>query len=311
MAGSDSTLVKPIRQKIPTMTESEEILWMGGPTSRSMFGRYLLSGVILATYLVFWWANVVDRPTGDGQVAFILKSSHIAADLTGVVGIFVTLLVVAKIVHFQNGPLSGKWTISWTLLSASAPILWTGIETGFSIAGIFSSDTSPIPAFSEGHYLLLGVIFSSSMLIISVIYQRSFTYAITDKRIHLIKKFLYVDASSQSIAYDRIENLIVDTTVIGRILRFGTIQILTASGLNVGSESTSGSIGVVTDPSPQDNGSGGNKILSRVGLLISYKRSRPRTVNTPESCIYGVHSPESIHQLINQASDAFKQGGAS
>ena len=71
MAGSDTNFIKPIRQKIPTMTESEEILWIGGPTSRSMFGRYMLGGSILATYLIFWWANVVDRPTGEGQLAFL------------------------------------------------------------------------------------------------------------------------------------------------------------------------------------------------------------------------------------------------
>ena len=48
MAGSDTNLIKPIRQKIPTMTESEEILWIGSPTSRSMFGRYMLGGAILS-----------------------------------------------------------------------------------------------------------------------------------------------------------------------------------------------------------------------------------------------------------------------
>jgi len=153
----------------------------------------------------------------------------------------------------------------------------------------------------------LGAFFSFTMISISAIYQRSFTYAITNKRIHLIKKFMYVDASSQSIGYDRIENLIVDTTVVGRLLRFGTIQILTASGLNVGSESASASAGIAGDPSMSDSGDNGKKLLSRIGLVISFKRSRPKAINTPESCIYGIHSPENIHQLINQASDEFKQ----
>ena len=90
----------------------------------------------------------------DGQVAFIVKSSHIAADLYRGRRDICDLVGGCQDRPLPNGSLSGKWTISWTLLSASAPILWTGIETGFSIAGIFSSDTSPIPAFSEGHYLL-------------------------------------------------------------------------------------------------------------------------------------------------------------
>ena len=307
MAGSDTNLIKPIRQKIPTMTESEEILWIGSPTSRSMFGRYMLGGAILAAYLIFWWANVVDRPTGEGQLAFLVKSTHLFADLTGVVGLFATLLIVAKFIHFQNGPMSGKWTLMWTVISASAPIFWAGVETGFDVAGIIKSEASTTPAFSEGHYLLLGAFFSFTMISMSAIYQRSFTYAITNKRIHLIKKFMYVDASSQSIGYDRIENLIVDTTVLGRLLRFGTIQILTASGLNVGSETTSASAGIAGDPSISDSGDKSKKLLSRIGLIISFRRSRPKAINTPESCIYGIHSPESIHQLINQASDEFKQ----
>ena len=89
------TPIKPIRQKIPTMTDEEEILWIGSPTSRSMYGRYILSLSILGVYLIFWWANVIDRPSGEGQLAFILKSVHLAADLSGVFGIFLSLTTVS------------------------------------------------------------------------------------------------------------------------------------------------------------------------------------------------------------------------
>jgi len=301
------TPIKPIRQKIPTMTDEEEILWIGSPTSRSMYGRYILSLSILGVYLIFWWANVIDRPSGEGQLAFILKSVHLAADLSGVFGLFLSLTIVAKTIHFHNGPTSGKWTILWIMLAASLPMIWTGLTFGLDVAGIFNSEETTLPEFTPGYYFLLAFIMSGVIFALSIFYQRSFTYAITDKRIHLIKQFLYVDASSQSINYDRIENLIVDTTIMSRLLRYGSIQILTASGLNIGSDSTSISAGVTGDAIPSETKSGIGSLTSKLGLLISFKRNRPKAINTPETCIYGIHSPERIHLLINHASDKFRE----
>ena len=51
---------------------------------------------------------------------------------------------------------------------------------------------------------------------------------------------------------------------------------------------------------------GGCGNYSQIGLFLSFKRTRPKAVNEPESCIYGVHAPEKIHLLINQTSDAFR-----
>ena len=199
MAGPDTNLIKPIRQKIPTMTESEEILWIGSPTSRSMF-RVCSEEQCLA-YLIFWWANVVDRPTG-GQLAFLVKSTHLFADLTGVVGLFATLLIVAKFIHFQNGPMSGKWTLMWTVISASARFSGQELKRASTLLESLTQRPRPL-RIQRGALFAVKGFFLIQMISLSAIYQRSFTYAITNKRIHLIKKFMYVDASSQSIGYDR------------------------------------------------------------------------------------------------------------
>ena len=294
------------RKKIPTLTDSEQILWMGHPTARSMYGRYLLGGMIAGLYLFFWWANISERPQGEGQMAFVIKTLHLGADLSGVFGLMLIMLILAKIVHFSNGPTSGKWTILWVIFAAVAPALWVSFEVSLNVAGLFGDGDFPLPSWNNGLYFLLAPMFAGTLILFTVIYQRAFTYAITDRRIHMIKRFMYFDANSQSIGYDRIENLIVQTSITSRLLRFGTIQILTASGLNIASDSTSVAAGVSSE-TPNDEPSGGlRKIFSGIGLFLSFKRTRPKAVNEPESCIYGIHAPEKIHLLINQTSDAFR-----
>ena len=110
-----------IRKRIPTLTVSEKILWMGHPTARSMYGRYILGGMILGLYLFFWWANISERPQGEGQLAFLMKTLHLGADLSGVFGLMLATLILAKIVHFSNGPTSGRWTITWVVFAAVSP----------------------------------------------------------------------------------------------------------------------------------------------------------------------------------------------
>lgn len=294
------------RNRIPTLTDSEQILWMGHPTARSMYGRYVLGGLMGGLYLFFWWANISERPQGEGQMAFVIKTLHLGADLSGVFGLMLVMLILAKIIHFSNGPTSGKWTIMWVVFAALVPALWVSLEIGMNVVGLFGDGDFPLPSWSNGYYFLLSPMFAGVLIAFTAVYQRAFTYAITDRRIHLIKRFMYFDANSQSIGYDRIENLIVETSITSRLLRFGTIQILTASGLNIASDSTSVAAGVSNDTSNDESTGGARKLFSGIGLFLSFKRTRPKAVNEPESCIYGIHAPEKIHLLINQTSDAFR-----
>ena len=303
---ADELNAEVIRKRIPTLTDSEKILWMGHPTARSMYGRYILGGMILGLYLFFWWAIISERPQGEGQLAFLMKTLHLGADLSGVFGLMLATLILAKIVHFSNGPTSGRWTITWVVFAAVVPALWVSFEIGINVAGLFGDGESLMPNWSNCYYFLLGPVFAGLLIVFTMIYQRAFTYAITDRRIHLIKRFMYFDANSQSIGYDRIENLIVETSITSRLLRFGTIQIVTASGLNIASDSTSVTAGVSGDTPNDDSPGGISRLFSGIGLFLSYKRTRPKAVNEPESCIYGIHAPEKIHLLINQTSDAFR-----
>ena len=294
------------RNRIPTLTDSEQILWIGHPTARSMYGRYVLGGLMGGLYIFFWWANISERPQGEGQMAFVIKMLHLGADITGVFGLMLIMLILAKIIHFSNGPTSGKWTIIWVVFAAILPAFWVSLEISINVAGIFGDGDFPLPSWGNAYYLLLGPMFAGILIALTVVYQRAFTYAITDRRIHLIKRFMYLDANSQSIGYDRIENLIVETSITSRLLRFGTIQILTASGLNIASDSTSVAAGVSNDTTNEESPGGIRALYSGVGLFLSFKRTRPKAVNEPESCIYGIHAPEKIHLLINQTSDAFR-----
>ena len=81
-------------------------------------------------------------------------------------------------------------------------LLWVSMEVGINVAGFFGDGDFPLPSWGNGYYLLLGPMFAAVLIAFAAIYQRAFTYAITDRRIHLIKRFMYFDANSQSIGYD-------------------------------------------------------------------------------------------------------------
>ena len=81
-------------------------------------------------------------------------------------------------------------------------------------------------------------------------YQRAFTYVITDKQVYLKKEFLkFIDANSHAISLTKIENLKVERSLIGRILGYGSLHVITASGMGLRQDSISvgGATTEVTD----------------------------------------------------------------
>jgi uncharacterized membrane protein YdbT with pleckstrin-like domain len=86
-------------------------------------------------------------------------------------------------------------------------------------------------------FLILGLI----IIVLTYFYQKAHKYWITNKRIIIVKTFLWRDV--REIAYNNIVDLVVQQGIFGRIFNFGTITPITASGLGTGSRFSTDSKG--------------------------------------------------------------------
>ena len=139
------------------------------------------------------------------------------------------------------------------------------------------------------------------MAILTVMYQRAFRYAITDRRIHIRKEFLYFDTSAHGISFDNIENLKVDPSIIGKVFGFGNVHMVTASGIGLREDESGIGAGLAANP---DSTSEGGKRLTRAAFgWISVQRQRTTVDQDPEDCLYGIRNPMGIYRLINELVD--------
>ena len=290
-----------VRTVFPEITDSETPIWQGSPSFFSMADKYILAIIIFLTHTVFFAAEQFDSPEGDGQMYFILSLFRSLIDISGTMGFVLTMLIIAKLNHYANFSTSGKWTTSWIIISALIPFIWYLADIFSTLSGLVGSNfENPLPQWNYFWFLPLGIFSSLVMILLTFIYQNAFHYAITDKRIHIRKNFLFFDTSVHGISFEKIENLKANPPIIGRILGYGTVHILTASGLGIQQESVDTGLGV---PEEIVTNKGKKTSLSLFGW-ISKQRRRNSVAQEPSDCLYGIRSPMKIYRLINELMDA-------
>ena len=290
-----------VRTVFPEITDSETPIWQGSPSFFSMADKYILAIIIFLTHVVFFAAEQFDSPEGDGQMYFILSLFRSLIDISGTMGFVLTMLIIAKLNHYANFSTSGKWTTSWIIISALIPFIWYLADIFSTLSGLVGSNfENPMPQWNYFWFLPLGIFSSLVMILLTFIYQNAFHYAITDKRIHIRKNFLFFDTSVHGISFEKIENLKANPPIIGRILGYGNVHILTASGLGIQQESVDTGLGV---PEEIVTNKGKKTSLSLFGW-ISKQRRRNSVAQEPSDCLYGIRSPMKIYRLINELMDA-------
>ncbi|RJU84233.1 MAG: PH domain-containing protein [Candidatus Poseidoniales archaeon] len=290
-----------VRTVFPEITDSETPIWQGSPSFFSMADKYILAIIIFLTHAVFFAAEQFDSPEGDGQMYFILSLFRSLIDISGTMGFVLTMLIIAKLNHYANFSTSGKWTTSWIIISALIPFIWYLADIFSTLSGLVGSNfENPLPQWNYFWFLPLGIFSSLVMILLTFIYQNAFHYAITDKRIHIRKNFLFFDTSVHGISFEKIENLKANPPIIGRILGYGNVHILTASGLGIQQESVDTGLGV---PEEIVTNKGKKTSLSLFGW-ISKQRRRNSVAQEPSDCLYGIRSPMKIYRLINELMDA-------
>ena len=171
------------------------------------------------------------------------------------------------------------------------------------IGGFFDSDfSSPLPSWNYSWFAPLGLLSFIVMVSLTVLYQRSFHYAITDKRIHIRQRFLYFETSAHGISYHKVENLKAYPTILGRVLGFGNIHVVTVSGVGLQVES----LGAPAEAAPEiiQTPGGKKRIFSFLLGWITLQRDRTVEASDPADCLYGVRRPMDVYRLINELMDA-------
>ena len=135
------------------------------------------------------------------------------------------------------------------------------------------------------------------MVSFTILYQRSFQYAITDKRIHIRQSFLYFETSAHGISYHKVENLKADPTILGRLLGFGNIHVVTGSGVGLQVESLGISAAASTEV--REHSKGKRRILSFLMGWVTVQRSRAVEATDPADCLYGIRRPMDVLSLIH------------
>ena len=293
---------REIRAAFPEMTDTEEPIWSGSPHPFSMVGHYILALLVMMVHILFYWAAEGDAIDGEGNFVFIVDKVKLILDLFGVFGFVIVVLAIAKINHYLNFSTSSKWTTTWLIVNGMIPFLmvladWTG-----KALGTVMDDVIDTPQWLQIYYLLLGFFSGGLLIVLTALYQRSFRYAITDRRIHIRKQFLYFDTSTHGMAFDKIENLKVDPPIIGRIFGFGNVHIVTASGLGLREDESGIGGGLAADGDSLSPGGGG--ILRFAFGWISAQRQRTTVDQDPADCLYGVSKPLDLYRLINELIDS-------
>ncbi|MFL2958140.1 MAG: PH domain-containing protein [Candidatus Thalassarchaeaceae archaeon] len=290
-----------VKSLFPEITDFETPIWQGSPSFFSMVDKYILAIIIFLTHVIFFAAEQFDSPEGDGQMHFIFSLIRSLIDISGTMGFVLTMLIIAKLNHYANFSTSGKWTTSWIIISALIPFIWYLVDIFSTLSGLVGSDfENPLPEWNYFWFLPLGIFSSLVMVLLTFIYQNAFHYAITDKRIHIRKSFLFFDTSVHGISFEKIENLKANPPIIGRILGFGNVHILTASGIGIQQESIDTGLGVPEEITLD----GGKKTSLSVFGWISKQRRRNSVAQDPSDCLYGIRGPMKIYRLINELMDA-------
>ena len=290
------------RSEFSEITDSETPIWRSGPSTLSMADKYMLATLVLLVHLAFFVGEWKEPPEGEGQANFIYSLAIWLVDTTGVLGFVVTMLFITKMNHYANFSTSGRWTTGWLLASTMAPLTWKLMDFLEWSGGITGAEfTSPLPEWNYAWFLPLGMFSFAVMVVFTKLYQRSFGYAITDKRIHIRKKFLYFDTHVHGISFHKVENLKADPTILGRIFGFGNVHIVTGSGVGLQVESLGVSIG--TSSEPKETPEGFSRVLSMLFGWITVKRDRTVMATDPAECIYGVRKPMEVYRLINELID--------
>ncbi|DAC50038.1 MAG TPA: PH domain-containing protein [Candidatus Thalassarchaeaceae archaeon] len=296
-----------VQQKFD-MTSYETAYYACRPTFFAFLAKYILCVTVLAVHLLFWWVNTSnglnDDANGFAKFAFWL------VDFLGMTGFVFFMLIVTWVNRFMNWSSSGGWYTVSLLIVTFTPALFVLDDIVATILGWFGSEFDGVIPFNwdESWYLLLGVAYFVFLTTLTIWYSRSFYYGVSDKAVYLKKDFM-LNHTMHKIDMVDIDNMKLSQPWYGRILGFGTLNMLTGSGFGVRERTVSMSAGGVADiaASATDDTGFIKKILKSFFFIIKLQRTREEmNTSEPEDCMFGIRNPSEVYKLINELKEAIR-----
>ena len=291
-----------LEKKFRTIT-GEEILRHTRPSFMAFFGYYVLAVLMLGVHWLFFNDNLAGLLTSDDSSAFsTFLFGLLANDLT-FMGVMLSLTWFNRML---NGSTSNRWLTAWMLLASVAPLLvvldnWLTGLLGDSYPSI-GSGGGLLP---EYNYLIAGALFSGSLILLTALYQRSFHYAVTSDAVIFDHRFLLV-RGHRRILFEKISEVLVERSMLGTLLGFATISLMTDSGIGLAQETRGVAAGgpapEVVQPNEDDTSAekAGKNVVRRLLGLITYQRTVTTVSPDPKLCFYNIRGWQDTKQLLNE-----------
>ena len=290
-----------IREKF-RLTNDEEILQDIKPSIFAFTPMYMVAIMVFCSHLLFsieWTANDDDNMFVKLMIWLIELSEF------GEIGFVVVMLAITWINRMMNGATSGKWTTMYLLLvSLTPPIL----RIDDFIAWLMDKDSGIIP-LDTYNYLIFGLFWSILFVMLTIFYQRSFHYAITNHRV-IFTQHLFIPGDGRRILFDNINEIRTQRTFMGAMLGYNTIICDTGSQLGIGEDSMSvsaGTAGNSESTSPESEIT--KSLFKRMFAFITYQRTRTIDLPDPRFSFFCITNWKSVENLLNEMHQRHSQSG--
>jgi hypothetical protein len=313
---SEAGIVQEMKAKIDSeqvqdrfdMTSYETAYYYCRPTFFAFLAKYVLCALVLLVHLLFWWVNTSDGLGDDANG--LLKMLVSIVNLLGITGFVSIMLIVTWLNRFMNWSSSGTWYTTSLLIVTFTPGLFVADNVIATVMGWFGSDFSGVIPFDwkDSWYLILGVVYSTALFLLTTWYSRSFTYGVSDRAVYLKKDFMLTHTMHKIDMVD-IDNMKLSQPWYGRILGFGTVNMLTGSGFGVREHTTSVSTGGISDVASAISDDVGfvKKLFRGMIFMVSLQRTREEmNTSEPEDCMYGIRQPSEVYKLINELKEGMR-----
>ena len=302
-----STVLKDENNKLKDkfrLTSDEQILKDIKPSLFAFVPMYVVALLILFAH----WMFEINWDDGESTLATIMQ----AMITFGKVGNFGFVLVMLGLTWFNrmlNGSTSGKWSTMYLLLVAFTPMILS-IDNIMESLDIIESGFIPLDEF---HYLAFGIFWSTLFVALTIFYQRSFHYAITNHRV-VFTQHLFIPGDGRRILFDNINEIRTQRTFMGAMLGYNTIICDTGSQLGIGEDSMSVSVGAAGNSGSSDEAGSvetqvTRSIFKRMFAFITYQRTRKVDLPDPRFSFFCITNWKSVENLLNEMHQKHSQSG--
>ncbi|RLB04211.1 MAG: hypothetical protein DRG59_10605 [Deltaproteobacteria bacterium] len=232
----------------------------------------LLYFVSIGVYLINLLLNLISSNFNliDTLPKFLFMEGQFSPETLGFIGLWWLILIFSSLL-MSYLKISFKWFSIFLLIgfiSTLPKILFNLQNNSIQLITIFIA--------------VVGMVFVE-------LYRRAHTFYITNFRIVEILDFLFEEKISE-LEYSKIENLIMQQSILGKIFNFGTIIPITASGLGMGKDAAILGAGA------------GGKITKKFGIGIGI--GSEKGINIPRGrsyyVLYGIPKPHEVYDIISE-----------